>query len=55
MMSEADCELKFLEKLTYLKPIVKILVILDVYFSMPLMATFDLQCVVNNLVKDVAC
>jgi len=25
-----------------------------VYFSMPLMATSDLQCVVNNLVKDVA-
>jgi hypothetical protein len=25
-----------------------------VYFSMPLMAISDLQCVVNNLVKDVA-
>jgi hypothetical protein len=26
-----------------------------VYFSMPLMATFALQCIVNNLVKDVVC
>jgi hypothetical protein len=26
-----------------------------VYFSMPLLATSDQQCVVNNLVRDVAC
>jgi hypothetical protein len=51
MMSEADWEPQFLERLTYLKSIVKILVVLVVC----IMATYDLQCVVNNLVRDVAC
>jgi hypothetical protein len=55
MTREANWRPQFLEELVYLVSIVEILVVLDVYFSMPLMTTFALQCIVNNLVKDIAC